>query len=71
MSIVTLEGVTEHGQIKLNTDVQLPDNIKVYVIVPDMQVEETAHVYSPRLVNPEEATDFEMQVTEEPQVDEL
>ena len=35
MSVFTIEGIVNHGQIKLNGDVRLPDNTKVYVVVPD------------------------------------
>jgi hypothetical protein len=44
VSIVTIEGVVEHGQIRLKNDVHLPDNTQVYVIVPDMQVQQTAYM---------------------------
>jgi hypothetical protein len=66
MSIVTIEGVVEHGQIRLKNDVHLPDNTKVYVVVPNMQVEQIAYVMSPRLAHPEQAADFKMEVVEEP-----
>ena len=66
MSIVTIEGVVEHGQIRLKSDVQLPDNTKVYVVVPGMQVQQIAYIVSPRLAHPEQATDFELEVVEEP-----
>jgi hypothetical protein len=67
MSVVTYEGVVEKGKIRLKTDVKLPDNIKVYVIVPDVQVEKkkTARVLTPRLVNRKQATDFKMKVSNE------
>jgi hypothetical protein len=65
MGVMTLEGVVDHGQIKLKTDVQLPDNTKVYVIVPEVQVEKTARIHSPSLADPRQAADFTMEVTEE------
>jgi hypothetical protein len=65
MSIVTLEGVVEHGQIRLKDDIRLPDKTKVYVIVPDIQIKRDARIFSPRLVHPEQAADFEMEVIEE------
>jgi hypothetical protein len=64
--IVTIEGVVEHGQIRLKNDVHLPDNTKVYVVVPDMQVQQTAYILSPRLAHPEQAADFKLEVIEEP-----
>ncbi len=65
MSIVTLEGIVQEGQIRLKTDFRLPDKTKVYVVVPDIQVEEHAHIFSPCLANPEQAIDFKMEITGE------
>ena len=62
MSVVTIEGVVEHGQIRLKSDLRLPDNTKVYVVVPGMQVQQIAHVASPRLAHPEQAADFKLEV---------
>ena len=64
--VVTLEGIVDRGQIKLKTKVRLHDNTKVYVIVPDVQVEQSARIVSPRLVHPEQAADFKMEVIDEP-----
>ena len=65
MSIITLEGIVEKGQIRLKPNLQLPDKTKVYVVVPDIQVERYARIFSPRLADPEEAIDFKMEVVEE------
>jgi hypothetical protein len=65
MSIVTLEGVVEKGQIRLPSDLRLPDKTKVYVVIPGMQVENLAHVFSPRLADPSQAIDFKLEVLEE------
>ena len=65
MSIVTLEGIVEKGQIRLTSDLRLPDKTKVYVLIPDMHVENVAHVFSPRLADPSQAIDFKMEVLEE------
>lgn len=65
MSIITLEGIVQEGQIRLKSDFRLPDKTKVYVIVPDIQVQKYAHIFSPRLANPEQAIDFKMKVTQE------
>ena len=66
MTVITLEGIVEQGQIRLVSDVQLPDNTKVYVVVPGLRVEQVAHVFTPRLAHPEQATDFVLEVAEEP-----
>jgi hypothetical protein len=62
MSVITLEGVVEHGQIRLTSDVQLPDNTRVYVVVPGMQIEHVVHITSPRLAHPQQAADFAMEI---------
>ncbi len=64
MRVATFEGVIEQGQIRLKTSVRLPDNIKVYVVIPDFQVEQVAHVFTPRLVHPEQAAEFKMEIVE-------
>ncbi len=66
MSIITLEGVVDHGEIRLTSNVRLPENTKVYVIVPDMEVEQVARVHTPRLAQPQYANDFKMEIIEEP-----
>ena len=65
MGVTTLEGVVENGQIRLLATVRLPEKAKVYVIIPDMEVQAKAYIGSPRLVHPEQATDFEKQVLED------
>jgi hypothetical protein len=60
-----LEGVVEDGQIKLNPDVRLPDGTRVYLVIPDVELETNViYLRSPRLARPEQATDFEMEVVE-------
>jgi hypothetical protein len=58
MSVRTYEGVVDHGQIKLKADAHLPDNTKVYVVVPESQVEQIAHLYSPHFAHPEQSSEF-------------
>ena len=65
MGVATFEGVVEQGQIRLEADVRLPEKAKVYVIVPDVQIERSAQVFSPRLARPEQAADFLLEVIEE------
>jgi hypothetical protein len=66
MSIKAYEGIVELGQIKLKEKIRLPDKTRVYVVIPDFVVEGTARVATPRLANPAEATDFKMELIEEP-----
>ena len=37
MAVTTYEGIVEKGKIRLKSGVRLPENVKVYVIVPEMQ----------------------------------
>lgn len=64
MSITTYEGVVEKGKIRLKSGVKLPENAKVYVIVPDLQMQnkKTARVLTPRLTHRKQAGDFKMKV---------
>lgn len=64
MSVLTLEGTVENGQIRLYGDVHLPEKTRVLIVVPDMHVLKEAHLYSPRLVHPEQAADFKLEVIE-------
>ena len=64
MGVTTLEGIVENGQIRLPATVRLPENTKVYVVVPDVEVQTETYIGSPRLVHPEQAADFEKQVVE-------
>jgi hypothetical protein len=64
MATVTFEGVVENGRIRLPDDVALPDNTKVYVIVPEQQTLGPVGVPRPRLAHPEQAADFAKQVSE-------
>jgi hypothetical protein len=65
MSVTTIEGIVENGQIRLPSSVRLPERAKVYVIVPDAEVPSVAYIGSPRLAHPEQASDFEKVVVEE------
>jgi hypothetical protein len=65
MSVLALEVIVDHGFIRLPPDVKLPDKTKVYVIVPAKLTQKTARLLSPRLTNPEQVSDFVMEVSEE------
>lgn len=64
MAISTLEGIVENGQIRLRDDVTLPENTKVYVVIPGLGALPNAYIRSPRLVHPEQVDDFAKQVIE-------
>lgn len=65
MPVLTLEGVVEHGQLKLTTRVPLPDNTKVSVVISDLQHEPRARLVSPRLVHPEQIAECQMEVSKD------
>ncbi len=64
MPISAFEGIVENGQIRLRDNVTLPENTRVYIVIPDFEVAPQAHVYSPRLAHPEQAADFAKQIIE-------
>ena len=66
MKVTTYEATVENGQIKLSEPVRLPEDLKVYVVVPGVEEVPRFHVASPRLARPERAVDFVKEVTEEP-----
>jgi hypothetical protein len=65
MGVRTFEGIVEQGQIRLPATVRLPERAKVYVVIPDIEVQPVAFIGSPRLVHPEQAADFQKEVSEE------
>jgi len=65
MQVTAYEGIIENGQIRLKTNVDLPEKMRVYVIIPNLETEKTVRVYSPRLVHPEQAVDFKKEIIEE------
>jgi hypothetical protein len=65
MPVLTLEGVVEHGQLKLTRPVPLPDHTKVSVVISDLQPQPRARLVSPRLAHPEQAAEFRMEVSED------
>jgi hypothetical protein len=64
MSVMTLEGVVEQGQIRLSSNIRLKDHTRVLVVVPDYGTDETHRIVSPRLVRADQLVDFEMEIIE-------
>ena len=64
MSVVTLEAIVENGHIRLPNNVRLPDQTKVYVVVPGVEVEQVVRIASPRLARREQAADFVLKIVE-------
>ena len=65
MSVLALEAIVDHGLIRLPPDVKLPDRTRVYIIVPANLTQKRARLLSPRLTNPEQVSDFVMEVNAE------
>jgi hypothetical protein len=65
MTVTTYEGVVEKGKIRLKTSVRLPDNTKVYVVVPDAPTKKADRLTSPHLVVRKQVADFKMEISEE------
>jgi hypothetical protein len=66
MSIATIEGVVENGQIRLLDNTTLPEHAHVFVIVPECPAVGAPRIYTPRLLNPKQASDFVKELIEEP-----
>jgi len=67
MTINTYEGVVEKGKIRLKSGVKLPENVRVYVIVTDLEMEKKKpiRVLTPRLARRGQAAQFKMRVSKE------
>lgn len=63
--LATYEGVVENGHVTLPPNADIPENTRVYVLVPDADARRTYKVISPRLAHPEQAKDFEKLVIED------
>ena len=66
MNMRTYEGIVVDGKIQLPADVHLPEKSRVLVTLPDESPAQPPRIDSPRLVHPEQAEDFTMNVEEAP-----
>jgi len=66
MGVSRLEGKVENGVIKLSNEMTLPEQTRVFVIVPDVESSARARVLSPRLRHPQQAGEFAKQIFEVP-----
>jgi hypothetical protein len=64
MAVLTFKGIVHNGQIQLPDDVVLPEDTRVYVVIPDVTTAPQAEIHSPRLAHPEQAVDFVKQIVE-------
>jgi hypothetical protein len=64
MAVATFEGIVENGHIRLQTNIPLPEQTKVYVVVPEYHAGPLPRLHSPRLVHPEQVADFVKEIVE-------
>ena len=64
MNIAAFAGVVENGQIRLETNIRLPEQTRVYVLVPNLKAQPTIHIVSPRLVHRKQTADFRKEIVE-------
>ena len=66
MTIATYEGIVKEGRIQFVSEVKLPENAKVYVVVINLEIDKkkVAQVLTPKLVYRKGAARFKMQVSE-------
>jgi hypothetical protein len=62
MSVATFEAVVLNGQIKLPDNIHLPEQTRVYVVIPSMAQPGAVRLMSPRLVRPEQALELQKTV---------
>ena len=63
--LATYEGVVENGHVTLPPNADIPEKTRVYVLVPDAEGKRIPRIFSPRLVNPEQAKDFVKEIVED------
>jgi hypothetical protein len=64
VDVAAFEGVVVNGQIQLRTNIRLPEQATVYVLIPNLKAPKTVHIPGPRLVHREQAADFRKEVIE-------
>jgi hypothetical protein len=65
MKGTTYEATVQDGRVVLPEDADIPDNTRVYVVVPASDADERVRMMSPRLVHRNNLRDFTMQVERE------
>ena len=63
MKVLTYEAIVERGEVKLPETVRLPEHAKVYVVVPGVE-DLPSRIQTPRLLRPEQVSDFAMETLE-------
>jgi hypothetical protein len=65
MKVTTYEATVQGGRVVLPEDAEIPDNTRVYVVVPVPADVRRVRIMSPRLAHPEDTDDFVMRVERE------
>ena len=65
MKGTTYEATVQDGRIVLPEHAHIPDNTRIYVVVPTSNDAKRVRMMSPRLVHRDEVGDFTMQVERE------
>jgi hypothetical protein len=65
MQVATYQGIVENGRVQLPAEAHIPEHAMVYVVVPGSEGQQVARIWSPRLVNQEDAKDFVKEVRPE------
>ena len=63
--LATYEGIMKNGRVKLPPGAQIPNETRVYVVVPELETIPLPYVASPKLANPEQAQDFEKRIVDD------
>lgn len=62
MSGITYEATVVNGEIRLPAGIELPENSKVLIVVPNEKRELSGRLRSPRLADSERAAEFNMEI---------
>jgi hypothetical protein len=65
MSVTTYEVTVENGQIQLPEHIQLPENAKIYIVVPNVKTPKVAHVNTPHPVQPQQQVNFTQEILDD------
>jgi predicted DNA-binding antitoxin AbrB/MazE fold protein len=63
MSVITYEAIVKDGVLQLLEPVHLPENTRVYVVVPEAERETCLVIRAPRLKDRNRASEFTMEVS--------
>jgi hypothetical protein len=63
-AVKTYQGVVDNGIIRLDPEIRLPENLQVFVVVPETVDERPLQIRSPRLVHRNQLPDFAKEVRE-------